>query len=306
MENQRELLFLNSIIEKENHTIFLEVNFGNIKFINIKELKVFNKNYPISDCAYLSINNQIKVKGRGFQDLSDDIVVNIYNQILNSNRLKEKKANVILVDNFVKAITVGGDDRRAFKYTRTSFLIRIIKERLSELGYGSEFVSGVDDDCLTVIRYKIPNIYHYAYNAAIDIITSISSYSSIKIVPVFYSLSSEIVLNDYKLSFENKGTPLIRIKEQINEVIETLESQLLNFKTLKDKDIEIETILEICSNIGVDKNVVNLIKNHYKGNNVYDFINFMQEFDYKNKEFILGKILNEIRWERFVLQKSKK
>ena len=304
MEAQRELLFLNSIIEKENHTIFLEVTFGNIKFVDIKTLKVFNKNYSVSDCAYLSINNQIKVKGRGFQDLSDELIVSIYNQILNSNRLKEKKANVILVDNFVKAITVGGDDKRAFKYTRTSFLITIIKERLTELGYGSEFVSGVDDDCLTVIRYKIPNIYHPQYNAAIDIITSISSYSSIKIVPVLYSLSSEIVLSDYKLSFENKGTPLIRIKEQINEVIEILESQLSTFRALRSKNIEIETILEICFNIGIDKKIINFIKNHYKGNNVCDFIDFMQEFDYKDKEFVLGKILNELRWD--YIKKNKK
>lgn len=289
----RETFFLSELRNLENNINILEVKFKNIQFINIDKMKVFNKIYSISDSAYLSINNQIKVKGIGFQELPYKLVVEIYNTVLNGERLKEKKANIILKDNEVKAVTVGGTDKRAFKYTRTTSIIEVLKEKLQEQDYSFEFLDGVSDDYTTIIRYKIPELFNYKYDAAINIITSYSCYSSIKIIPILFNYKKNIEIKLKEFKIENKGFPLSRIAIEFPNVLEELKKALKNTNDIDQIKIK-DNLEEICERIDIPKKLQNFILKNFEGENIRELIDFIDEIDFKDKEKIMGKIISII------------
>lgn len=300
-DSSRESLFLKKLIEKENSTQLLEIRFKDISFVNIDKIEIFKRRYKVCKCAYLSINNQIKVKGRGFEDLTDDLKIKIYNQVLQSDRLKNKLANAIIIEDEVKAIMVGGDDERSFQYIKTSSIIHTIKTYLTNNGYGYDFLTGTEDDYVSIVRYKINGIYHHKYNAAVDIITSISGHSSIKLVPIIYSRDSEMELTKDAIIIEHKGFPINRVKDNLPYLIDCFSLYFSKFKTFEDDVFENKdsVIEDICFNAGLNKRTRNFILNNFNGITIKDFLNFLQEIEFRgskgeDKEVILGRILNII------------
>ena len=143
-----ESSFIDYFINKEKETNLLEVKFKNIEFLDLNRVSVLHKTYLVSPCAYLSINNQIKVKGKGFSELPPQLVINIYNTVLKGNRLKNKLANIILEHDNIKAIMMGGNDERSFQYVKTSSIINSLKKYCEDNDYSLEFINATDDDFL--------------------------------------------------------------------------------------------------------------------------------------------------------------
>ena len=290
-----ELSFLNKIKEKEENTRHLETEFSNILFLTKDKIQIFNKTYSIASSAYLSINNQIKVKGAGFSELSDILITKIYNEVLQKDRLKNKKAKIFFIDDSIKSIMVGGTDKRAFKYTKATTIISKAKEQLDRNNCKYEFLMGNDDDYFTIARYKITNMFNLKYNVAIEISTSISGYSSIKVTPILYNESSEIILDESGLTIEHKGDTLSKIQERMRKVLEDINKYLTNMDNINKSQLTKTKIDSICRNSGLGLNARKYILRHFKEGSVEEFVSFMQELDFsgthgERKEIILGRI----------------
>ena len=274
MEEDNEEIFLSKIIEKEKNTEIIEVNFSDILFKNIEKVNIFNKDYYLSPCSFLSLNNQSKINGIGLKDLNSDLLTQIYNQTFHSYRLRDKKAKIITYDKSIKAIMIGGDDERAFRYVKISSIVEEIKDYCQNNDIKIEFIMGVEDDYLTIIRYEITNRAaignNVSYKMAFDIITSISGYSSIKIVPILHNKKTEIELSNSQISFEHKGNPLSKLKNKLEDFFNSFTLSVSSINKLKEKEISSIDISKLCRTLNLGIKLQKFISRDFKGETLYD------------------------------------
>lgn len=294
MNNEKD--FLEYLSDKDKKTNFIIVPFKDIYFEKFNQIRVNSKSYPLSSCAYLSINNQSKVKGQGVHDLSQELMRQIYNQTFSSERLKNKLAKIVLIENNVKSIMAGSEDGRGYKYTDFTEIINTFKSYCLNNEINCFFEYGIDDDYYCIARYMLEDLVYNNCKIGIDLTTSISGYSSIKMTPILIRNDSEIHLTEDELSYENKGNPLTRINENIYKLFDRIDYYVNNVDLLMETEISENILNNIMNSIGLGINEKKYISRNFNGTTLNDFLNYMIGLDFKNnkcddKEDLLGKIL---------------
>jgi len=274
MDNEE--IFMDLLEKVNKNTILLSSKFKFIHFDNMGTLTIKNKKYEISPCAYLSINNQIKIKGAGVREIPNDLLVQVYNAIISGDRLKDLKTNIILVDNKVNAIMLKSDDERSYQYISSYEIINTLKQEAHKKDISLEFISGVQDDYFTIIEYKIKNKLNNFCEFGIYIKNSISGYSSIHFnITILYK--NKIFPTTIGFVLEHKG--------DINEKVQIGINSLLKDMTSFDIEEKLKEPIskQYIESLGFSKYELKYIYRHFSGATIRDFLDFCSGFDFKSK-----------------------
>lgn len=294
MKNQ-EQIFFSQLESIENNLHFIVCSFKDISFVNLNTIKIQGKNYIFSNCAFLSLNNQIKIKGLGTHDLSPTLKIQMYNEVLRGSRLGSKQACILLINNQVKNISLYTSDKRSFNYIRFSDLLAIFTFYLKDNNYIFSFNNGIIDDYISSVRYNIKNFSFSKYQLCVDIISSYSSYSSIKICPILVYKNNEIKLTE-QLCFEHKGNPLNRIKDKLSLLFEQVDTTI-NTLELNANKLSEQSIQQLCKRVGTTKKLEKYIIRHIQGNSFNDLLEVLFSIDFAGphgepRADMIGKFIN--------------
>lgn len=295
--NKNEYSFYKGIQNYEKETSLVKAKGKNISFINYSNIEVFGQYHVISPCAYLSINNQIQVKGVGFSDLSEELTTHIYNEGFQSDRLRNKDFLLIFVQGLLKAIMVSGEvDGRGYSYYKTSKIIDTLIKDAKKRRISLHFEDGIFDDYYTVITYQIKKTYYPGYTFYVTLADSITGYSSIRFIPSIERGRLRVELKDDTISIEHKGD----IEHKLESVMKEIDNSFMRItkRFVEDLDKPIESIEKLCRDLGLNKRKASYVLHNFKGETLDDFLDFIKDIDFvgpsgQPKEVLLGQLFRK-------------
>lgn len=259
--------FMNELKEIDDQTELITSKFKDLYFENMGTLVVNNKKYEISNCAYLTINNQIKIKGAGVREIPNDLLTKVYNVIMKEDRLKDVKANIIITNNAIKGLMIKSEDERSYRYISSYRVLSIIEAEAQKNDMPIELISGTQDDCITVVDYKLNNYINDKYSLGISVKNSTNGYSSIYLIlNIVYK--NKVFNTTIKEVMEHKGDIEGKIKKGLRNIFSQIRNMDINKKMkepITDKYIE---------SLGYNKYQLKYIARHFKGTTIGDFMDF--------------------------------
>lgn len=279
------------------------------------------KPYLVADTAWVSIKNQSKVYGEGFdKKLSIRSKTAVLNEVLTENS-KLKDCTLVIIDDKIRAIMTGGDDGRTFTAINPIELIDSFEKAMESKSAPVEFKKGIYSYTFIKAVYSITNdqingLYEKkGYTPMILLQTSETAYSATKLIPCFINKNgSGVVLEQEALTFEHKGNNNIdNIKERIGELfirqqnfIENIDKYMSIIFKVSDgswREVIKKLFSKIKTPVKLRKNIEQDIERYITDNslseiNFFDIfqcfmdldVNFEQKEDY---EIMLGRILSQ-------------